>query len=64
MEMIKKLLEKLAGEHNVRGRYTKFTRVVTIGRGNYDSIPELEGIDLNQYRGKPSTYWKVTETKR
>lgn len=61
---IKKLLEQLAGEHNVRGRYTKFTRVVTIGRVNYDSIPELQGVDLNQYRGKPSSYWKVTETKR
>lgn len=61
---IKKLLEERAGGYNVKGRYTKFTRVVTIGRVNYDSIPELQGVDLNKFRGEPSVYWKVTENKK
>ena len=61
---IKKLLEQSSGGYNVRGRYTKFTRVVTIGRVNYDLIPELKDVDLSKFRGEPSTYWKVTETKR
>lgn len=29
------------------------------GNVNYAKIPELKGIDLEQYRGKPTTYWSI-----
>lgn len=61
---LKKLLEELSDGHNVQGRYTKFTRVVQPGRVNYDLIPELNGVDLDKFRGEPTAYWIVTETKR
>jgi putative phage-type endonuclease len=30
-----------------------------VGNVNYKSIPELKGVDLEQYRGKGSTSWKI-----
>lgn len=29
------------------------------GNVNYKKIPELEGVDLDRYRGKPTKYWAV-----
>lgn len=42
----------------VHGR--KLTKVSRIGSVQYAKIPELKGLDLDQYRGNPSTYWKLS----
>jgi len=31
------------------------------GNVDYKKVPELKGVDLEQYRGKTSTYWEVRE---
>lgn len=46
-------VESCAGEH------VTVSKIVRTGNVNYKKIPELEGIDLDQYRGKSSTYWSV-----
>jgi len=42
----------------IHGR--KLTRVERKGSVQYKKIPELEGVDLDQYRGKPTQYWKLS----
>lgn len=37
----------------------KFTRVTRIGNVNYSKIPELQGVDLNKYRGASVDYVKM-----
>lgn len=53
-------LVKLAKGRNslVWGR--KLTQVERKGAVNYKAIPELKGVDLEQYRKKPSTYWRLS----
>lgn len=42
----------------IHGR--KLTKVVRKGSVQYKKIPELQGVDLEQYRGKPTEFWKLT----
>lgn len=37
----------------------KVAKIERVGNINYKAIPELQGIDLEKYRGKPTSYWKV-----
>ena len=37
-----------------------FNKVVRQGPVQYKSIPELQSVNLDQYRGDPVEYWKVT----
>jgi putative phage-type endonuclease len=60
MDVVKKKLSEKAFHPNIRcGKY-KITRVDTKGKIKYDGIPELTGLDLEKYRGKGSTAWKIT----
>ena len=56
----KENLVKLANGMNSIGNGFKLQQVMKKGNINYDAIPELEGVDLEQYRKKSTTYWKVT----
>jgi len=47
---------------NVKGSMTKFTKVITSGRIKYDAIPELEGVDLEKYRGKSIESYRITRS--
>lgn len=38
----------------------KLTKVERKGNIQYTKIPELKGLDLEQYRGKPSEYWRLS----
>lgn len=36
-------------------------KIVRAGAVDYNAIPELAGVDLNQYRKAPSEYWRVSK---
>ena len=42
----------------IHGR--KLTKVIRKGSVQYKKIPELQGFDLEQYRGKPTEFWKLS----
>lgn len=64
-EIRKKELEEAmiseAAHQNSVGGGIQITKVVRQGTVDYKSIPELQGVDLNQYRKGPSEYWRVTK---
>jgi len=45
---------------NTTGCGLQVVKVVRPGVVDYSAIPELKGVDLNQYRKSPSEYWRVT----
>ena len=53
-------LVKLAKGRNslIWGR--KLTQVERKGSVDYKSIPQLKGVDLEQYRKKPTSYWRLS----
>ena len=59
MEDAKRRLIKLAD-----GKKTNISGVLVYecerkGNVDYKKVPELDGVDLDQYRGKPTKYWAV-----
>jgi putative phage-type endonuclease len=58
-ELVKKSLITLC-EHprNIIGPL-RLTQVNRVGNVDYAKVPELKGVDLEQYRKKPSTFWKL-----
>lgn len=42
----------------------KVTKSVSKGRVKYSAIKELEGVDLDQYRGAPSTSFRISVVKK
>lgn len=38
----------------------KLTRVVRKGNVQYSKVPELDGVDLEPYRGKETSYWRLS----
>ena len=59
-EFWKQELIDLSGRSNAMGNGIKLSKVVKMGRIDYDKIPEIAGINLEQYRGKNIEYWKVS----
>ena len=58
-EVLAQLIEMADGKNAlIHGR--KLTRVERVGNVQYAKIPELKGVDLDKYRGKPSTSWRLT----
>lgn len=53
-------LVKLAGEKDALIHGRPLTRVERVGNVQYAKIPELAGVDLEKYRGKPSSFWRFT----
>lgn len=45
---------------NSRIGEVKVTKCIRKGTLNYESIPELQGVDLETYRNPSSTYWKIS----
>lgn len=58
-----KLIEMADGQttsgHGVRAILTERK-----GSVDYSKIPELKGVDLDQYRKKPSQYWQIREERQ
>lgn len=53
-------LVKLAGEKDASIHGRPLTKVERKGNVQYAKIPELEGVDLEKYRGKDSVFWRFS----
>lgn len=53
------LLISLAGEGNAIGHGVKLSKIVRKGHVDYKAIPELIGVDLEQYRKKAIESWRL-----
>lgn len=63
-EMRDRLRDRMIDEANgmsVLGEKVRLTRITNRGRIRYESIPELQGMDLDQYRGISYITHKITE---
>jgi putative phage-type endonuclease len=60
-EELREALISRANGRNLRTHGIEIKRVISAGRVNYKNIPELECVDLNQYRGSPVESWRITE---
>lgn len=58
----KQLLEsdKIASHPKVECGRLQIDRIQRAGNINYKAVPELKGVDLEKYRGKPVIYSKIT----
>lgn len=50
---------ELAGANSARGGGVRVTRFMQAANVDYKRVPELTGVDLNAYRGKPSLRYRV-----
>jgi putative phage-type endonuclease len=62
-ENLRDKLIELTGGENCKGFGLKILKVVAKGMIKYKSIPELSGLDLDKYRGKPTETWKILQEK-
>lgn len=53
-------LVKIADEKDALIFGRPLTKVERVGAVDYSRVPELEGVDLNQYRKKGSAYWRMS----
>jgi putative phage-type endonuclease len=58
-EKLRKQLISLSGHRNAEGNGIKVTRSLRKGAIDYATIPQLQEIDLEQYRKRPVEIWKV-----
>ena len=58
-EYHRKELLKLCDDQNCLGEGIKVMKTVMRGRIDYDKIPEIKGLDLDQYRKNSITTWKI-----
>jgi putative phage-type endonuclease len=63
LEASRNRLASLAGNRNARGHGLTLTKVLTKGRVKYDDIPALQRIDLDLFRGDPTTSFRLTVGK-
>lgn len=59
----RKKLIALAGNHSATGGGLTLSLVVTLGRVDYKSIPELDNVDLDERRGESTTSYRITVEK-
>ena len=62
-EHVKKLLIEASNGRNCKGSNSKFTSYLMKGKIDYDQIPELQGLNLDQYRKPDVQCYKVTFNK-
>ena len=59
-EVLKQRLIDQAGGKSVRGSGVQVTRYMRKGNVSYSDIPQLQGLDLDAYRKKPTESWRIT----
>ncbi len=62
-EEAKRVLLSLSGGQNTIGAGLKISQSMRKCGVDYSRIPELIGVDLDEYRGEPTMSWRITETK-
>ena len=60
-EAMKNELIQLAGESGARGAGISISKVERKGLVDYSRIPQLNGIDLEEFRKPSSQYWKIAK---
>lgn len=63
-QMQAKILKQLSGDDGMALEGYKYIPFKRSGVIQYKDIPELKSIDLEQYRGKGVTSWKLSFTKQ
>lgn len=58
-ESYRKKLLNICGDQNCTGDGIKVIKSVIRGRVAYENIPEIKGINLDQYRKSSTTSWKI-----
>lgn len=58
-ESYRKELLKLCGDQSCLGDGVRVMKTIMRGRVDYDVIPELRGVNLDQYRKNSTTTWKI-----
>jgi len=56
---LKEQLIALAGSQPTMGHGIKLSKIVKKGAIDYSAIPEIQELDIEKYRKKPTEYWKV-----
>ena len=59
-EELREALLSESGHQNTVGGGLQIAKIVRAGAVDYQAIPELQGVDLNQYRKAPVEFWRVT----
>ena len=57
---IKTKMIEMSGEKDAEGYGIKLQKVTQKGSVDYSLIPELSGVNLEKYRKKPTTFWRVS----
>ncbi len=60
-KQLRDALISMSDHQNCVGGGIRVEQLARRGTIAYNEIPELQGVDLDQYRGDLITYWKVTE---
>ena len=63
LELARGRLIDLSGDRDCEGGGVRVTQAERKGNINYKKVPSLEGVDLELYRSKGSSYFRVAATK-
>jgi putative phage-type endonuclease len=63
LKLIRQKLDELVEEDKAEFHGLVLSRTERVGSVQYDKIPELQGVDLNQYRKRPSKVLTIKEKK-
>lgn len=58
---IKEALVSMSNHQNSTGGGIKLEKVVKRGSIQYSRVPQLQGVDLENFRSELTEYWKVSE---
>lgn len=61
-EELRETIICMSGKSNAKGAGIKLSRVLRKGNVDYKIIPQLQGINLDQYRKSPIEMWRITPT--
>lgn len=59
-EKLKENLIAISRGTNLKLGKIKLTQIVSEGRVDYKTIPQLQNVDLSQYRKSPTKYWRLS----
>lgn len=63
MKAIKHKMEEYAAGRNVKGMYSRFTKIVRPGAIDYSKVAELQGVNLDAYRKEAVVSYRITLDK-
>lgn len=64
LSSIKAHMISLANERDVECDHVKLMKVIRQGSINYKAIPQLEGVNLQEYRNPPSEFWQFFDKEK